>query len=384
MLMRCRIKESLQGFVATVMLATCAPIAAWGQADQSIAEDFSLFTAGSEEAPSTAINSTDERSRRAISTSRDGRATAHTRPTGPVRAINPDAYGAQLNTVVGHYDGAYVVKVRAKTLPGNKQDNARLNIGLWEDAANQYNQTNYYENFVTTKGEWREFTYEFNNTSYAGSDRMFVAFYTNDQVVIDDVSVERSTTLSAPTTYKATDYTPDGFTAHWSAVKGATHYLFSLFHNEATPVTEDHAYTENFASLSSGQLPEGWTYKSATGVAPTVYQNSEGGVASALMLRNGDVVTMPDDGGRITSLTFSIIECQLPKNPEDLWGTEIHVELWNGASWSDFTTIQVDASEYGNQLIHDIDWSRSTEREEQSVRACASACQDCPTTAPSD
>lgn len=29
---------------------------------------------------------------------------------------------------------------------------------------------------------------------------MFVAFYTNDQVVIDDVSVERSTTLSAPTT----------------------------------------------------------------------------------------------------------------------------------------------------------------------------------------
>lgn len=29
MLMRYRIKESLQGFVATVMLATCAPIAAW-------------------------------------------------------------------------------------------------------------------------------------------------------------------------------------------------------------------------------------------------------------------------------------------------------------------------------------------------------------------
>lgn len=84
---------------------------------------------------------------------------------------------------------------------------------------------------------------------------MFVAFYTNDQVVIDDVSVERSTTLSAPTTYKATDYTPDGFTAHWSAAKGATHYLFSLFHNEATPVTEDHAYTENFASLASASCP---------------------------------------------------------------------------------------------------------------------------------
>lgn len=379
MLMRYRIKESLQGFVATVMLATCAPIAAWGQADQSIAEDFSLFTAGSEEAPSTAINSTDGTIPSRYFHQPGWTGYGVHQANGTCALINPDAYGAQLNTVVGHYDGAYVVKVRAKTLPGNKQDNARLNIGLWEDAANQYNQTNYYENFVTTKGEWREFTYEFNNTSYAGSDRMFVAFYTNDQVVIDDVSVERSTTLSAPTTYKATDYTPDGFTAHWSAVKGATHYLFSLFHNEATPVTEDHAYTENFASLSSDQLPEGWTYQSATGAAPTVYQNSEGGVASALMLRNGDVVTMPDDGGRITSLTFSIIECHLPKNPEDLWGTEIHVQLWNGTSWSDFTTIQVDASEYGNQLIHDIDWSRFMEKDKykcQSVRFRLSGLPD--------
>ena len=196
MLMRCRIKESLQGFVATVMLATCAPIAAWGQADQSIAEDFSLFTAGSEEAPSTAINSTDGTIPSRYFHQPGWTGYGVHQANGTCALINPDAYGAQLNTVVGHYDGAYVVKVRAKTLPGNKQDYARLNIGLWEDAANQYNQTNYYENFVTTKGEWREFTYEFNNTSYAGSDRMFVAFYTNDQVVIDDVSVERSTTLS--------------------------------------------------------------------------------------------------------------------------------------------------------------------------------------------
>lgn len=100
MLMRCRIKESLQGFVATVMLATCAHIAAWGQADQSIAEDFSLFTAGSEEAPSTAINST------------DGTIPSHYfhqpgwtgygvhQANGTCALINPDAYGAQLNTAV--------------------------------------------------------------------------------------------------------------------------------------------------------------------------------------------------------------------------------------------------------------------------------------------
>ena len=351
-------KKALKTVVFILTMAVGRPIASIAQSVQAVSEDFSLFMEGSEETPSSVINNTDG--------SIPSRYFHHTGWTGygihqaggACALINPDNYGAQLNTATGCYDGAYIVKVRAKTLPGNRQDNARVNIGLWEDAANQYNQTRYYENFVTTKSEWREFTYEFNNTAYAGSNRMFVAFFTNDQVLIDDVSVSRAQTLSAPTTYPATDYTREGFTAHWSPVESATHYLFSLFHNESNTVTEERHYTEDFSSLTTGQLPEGWTYKSGSGEAPELYENAAEGVPSALVFKNGDVITMPDNGGRLTSLTFSIIECNLPKNPEDLWGTEIHVELWNGVSWTDFTTIQVDAAEYGNQLVHEIDWSR--------------------------
>lgn len=379
MFTRVEVKNVFRSVAAAVVLATCSPVTVWGQENQSISEDFSLFTAGSEDSPSAVINETDGTIPSSYFHQSGWTGYGVHQAGGSCALISPDAYGAQLNTVVGNYDGSYVVKVRAKTLPSNRQDNARVNIGLWEDAPNQYNQTQYYENFVTTKSEWREFTYEFNNTAYAGSDRMFVAFYTNDQVLIDDISVFKPETLTAPVTYRATDYTPDGFTAHWSPVENATHYLFSLYHNEATPVTEEHSFTENFSSLATGRLPEGWGYTSTSGAAPELYQNPSEDVPSALMFRNGDVVTMPDNGGRFTSLSFSLIECKLPKDPTDLWGTELHVDLWNGVNWVEFTTIQIDASEYGNQLIHDIDWSRFMEKDKykcQTVRFRMSGLPD--------
>lgn len=373
------VKNVFSAVAFTVAMTAVAPISASAQSDQTVSEDFSLFTAGSEDSPSAAINNTDGSIPAQYFHQTGWTGFGIHQAGGACALINPDNYGAQLNTAVGTYDGSYVVKVRAKTLPSNSQDNARLNVGLWEDAASQYNQTNYYENFVTTKGEWREFTYEFNNTAYAGSNRMFVSFYTNDQVLIDDISVSRSETLAAPIGYNATDYTADGFTAHWAPVNNATHYLFSLFHNEDTPVTEEHSLTEDFSSLASGKFPEGWTYKSGTGAAPELYENAAEGVPSALMFRNGDVVTMPDNGGTLTSLSFSIIECKLPANPSDLWGIEIHVELWNGLNWIDFTTIQVDAAEYGYELRHDIDWSRFMEKDQykcQSVRFRMSGLPD--------
>lgn len=373
------IKDYVRTLSVLLLLAFLVPGAVRAQGGQSINEDFSLFTAGSEDAPSSEINNTDGSIPDRYFHQSGWSGYGVHQAGGACALINPDNYGAQLNTMIGNFDGPYIVKVRAKTLGSNAQDNARLNIGLWEDALNQYNQTPYYENFVTSKSEWRTFTYEFNNTAYAGSANMFVAFYTNDKVLIDDVTIYRPETLIAPTAYQATNYTPGGFTAHWSAVNGATHYLFSLFHNEEQPVTEEHEYTESFASLAHGQLPEGWTFQSANGSEPEFYENAAEGVPSALMFRNGDIVTMPDNGGRLTSLSFSLIECQLPQNPDDLWGTEIHVELWNGVNWVNFTTIQVDADEYGDQLIHDIDWSRFMEKDQykcQSVRFRISGLPD--------
>jgi len=75
-------------------------------------------------------------------------------------------------------------------------------------------------------------------------------------------------------------------------VENATHYLFSLFHNVKTPVTQTEDFTEDFSSLSDGTLPEGWTYTPGTsGAAPELYVNEEGGVKSAIKIKNGDTLS---------------------------------------------------------------------------------------------
>lgn len=344
---------------ATIMVASATPYVASAQTSvTAIDEDFSLFTSGSEQSPSDAINSDDGTIPARYFHESGWTGYGVHQAGGSCALINPDNYGAQLNTTLGNYSGQYVVTVRAKTLAENYQNNARLSIGLWQEAENQYNQTSYYENFVTTKDEWREFTYTFNNTSFTSSNRMLIAFYTNDKVLIDDVHIYKPTTLVAPTLLGASDFTADGFTANWMPVENATHYLVSVFHNEKNPVTETLDFSEDFASLSSGNMPQGWTYTSQSGTPAEIYENPDGGVTSAVKFKTGDVVEMPDNGGTYTSLSFSIIEVKMPRNIEDIWGTEIFVDLWNGFQWTNFTTIQVDADEYGGLLRHEIDWTR--------------------------
>ena len=344
---------------AAVTMAMPSALFAQTTSTTKIDEDFSLFTAGSESSPSSAINSEDGSIPSSYFHQAGWSGFGVCQAGGACALINPDQYGAQLNTTVGNYAGAYVVKVRAKTLASNSSNNARFSIGLWQESDNQFNQTTYYENFITSKDEWREFTYSFNNTDYTQSNRMLIAFYTDGNVLIDDVHIAKSNTLQAPTLTGASDFKADGFTANWMPVENATHYLFSLFHNVKNPVTEEKEFSESFASLKDGgSMPEGWTFTSQDGSAPEFYSNDKEKVASAVKFKTGDVIEMPDNGGAFTSLSFSILEVKMPRNIEDLWGTEIHVDLWNGLSWESFTTIQPDASEYGEQFEHEIDWSR--------------------------
>lgn len=364
------VTTTIKTLAVASFMTVAVPFAASAQTTD-ISEDFSLFTEGSEDSPSSAINSEDGViPARYFNTTGWSGYGVH-QAGGACALISPDQYGAQLNTVVGTYTGAYVVKVRAKTLGSNYQNNTRLNIGLWEEGESQYNQTTYYENYVTTKSEWREFTFKFNNnSSYANSNRMFVAFHTDGNVLIDDIHIYKSKELTAPKAYRATNFTVDGFTANWAPVENATHYLFSLFHNEKTPVTQNLDFTEDFSCLSNGTLPEGWTYTPGTsGAAPEQYVNEEGGVPSAIKIKNGDVLTLPDNGGRLTEFTFSLIECKMPRNVEDLYGTELIVEMWDGFNWKVFTTVQIDASEYGSQLRHDFDWSRFFKKDQYKSTA---------------
>ena len=227
------VSTTIKTLAVTAIMTVAVPFAATAQTTD-ISEDFSLFTEGSEDSPSAAINSENGNipARYFHTTGWSGYGVHQA--GGACALINPDQYGAQLNTVVGTYSGAYVVKVRAKTLSSNYQDNTRLNIGLWEEAENQYNQTTYYENFVTTKSEWREFTFKFdNNFIYANSNRMLVSFYTDGKVLIDDVRVQQvDQNVETPHLLPHRAYTGNSFKPAWNKVEGADKYLVNVYNSD--------------------------------------------------------------------------------------------------------------------------------------------------------
>ena len=278
--------STIKAIAFTAVFAAATPLA-YAQSTTELEEDFSLFTAGSESEPSSAIsNETGTIPSSYFHQSGWSGYGVH-QAGGACALISPDNYGAQLYTPLGAYIGEYEVKVRAKTLASNYRDNAQLTIGLWEDAATQYNQTPYHEPFTTTKSEWREFTFYFNNTTY-NSSNLLIAFSTLDKVLIDDVKISRPTTLTAPTPAGISGFKADGFTAHWNAVNGATHYLFSLFHNVKEGETEEQTFLENFTSMkTSGKLPEGWGYKSQSGKEPEFFEKSAASLAGIVEMSFG-------------------------------------------------------------------------------------------------
>lgn len=355
-------------FVAA--LATATPMA-YAQSTTELEEDFSRFTAGSESSPSSAINDATGTIPSSYFHQSGWSGYGVHQAGGACALISPDNYGAQLYTPLGAYVGEYEVKVRAKTLASNYRDNAQLTIGLWEDAASQYNQTTYHEPFTTTKSEWREFTFYFNNTTF-NSSNLLIAFSTNDQVLIDNVKIGKPATLTAPTPVGISGFNANGFTAHWNAVNGATHYLFSVFHNVKENENTEKDFLETFSSMkTSGKLPEGWGYKSQSGKEPEFFENSDKGIEGALLFKNGDVITMPDNGGYYTSLEINIVECKMPKNAEEIGNAQIIVELFDGFAWKYFTTIYVDASDYGqDKIFHDFDWTRFVKQDKYK---CTSA-----------
>lgn len=374
--------STIKAIAFTAVFAAATPLA-YAQSATELEEDFSLFTAGSESEPSSAIsNETGTIPSSYFHQSGWSGYGVH-QAGGACALISPDNYGAQLYTPLGAYIGEYEVKVRAKTLASNYRDNAQLTIGLWEDAATQYNQTPYHEPFTTTKSEWREFTFYFNNTSY-NSSNLLIAFSTLDKVLIDDVKISRPTTLTAPTPAGISGFKADGFTAHWNAVNGATHYLFSLFHDVKEGETEEQTFLENFTSMkTSGKLPEGWGYKSQSGKEPEFFEKSADGIKGALLFKNGDVITMPDNGGYYNTLEINIVECKMPKNAEEIGDAQIIVELFDGHAWKKFTTIYVDASDsmvrtkYSTTSTGHV----SLHRTSTSVLLCASVLRASPTTA---
>ena len=110
--------STIKAIAFTAVLAAATPLA-YAQSATELEEDFSLFTAGSESEPSSAIsNETGTIPSSYFHQSGWSGYGVH-QAGGACALISPDNYGAQLYTPLGAYIGEYEVKVRAKTLASN-------------------------------------------------------------------------------------------------------------------------------------------------------------------------------------------------------------------------------------------------------------------------
>lgn len=103
--------------------------------------------------------------------------------------------------------------------------------------------------------DWHEYSVTFDNKlSNNSSFIQFNAMYC--PVLLDDIKVTADYTgfLPSPTALEATDFTLEGFTAHWTKVRIADSYLFSAFSRTQSGPEQELIY-----GFNNGKMAEGWT-----------------------------------------------------------------------------------------------------------------------------
>ncbi len=306
-----------------------SPIMAEAQSLTIVNEDFSKFTAGTEDVPDANFINDDEWNIPESYTHQPGWTGFGVAQAGGTCALCYPDYGGVLNTPLGDYSGTVHVKFRMKTLDTNSYDKVSINVGLCHDL--DYATLIADESASSKKGEWTDYDFTFVCT-YGGTDA-FVQFNSYDYVLIDDVQVTRENNhVAEPKLLAPTDFTYDGFTANWQAVGAADQYLLTVYKQVPTSDEDSIAYATDFSELFDDRMPDGWTYSGTDGSEPTLYQNTDSAVNSAILLHNGDTIQLPDNGGKLLTLSFSLLEASLPANLEDIDGC-VYLEGWDGYRW---------------------------------------------------
>lgn len=195
-------------------------------------EDFSKFTAGSEETPDlTEISDIESGEIPASYTNIFGWYGAGIFQAGGTCFIDiveypsgDDDTGVLETPYLDLSDngGKFTVKFRAKSKLAAGDNLSVFSINYAEDQ--------YSVNRVSITNTWQEYTLTFND----GKDGNVIQFYTlNGTWLLDDVRVLQdvgSTTFPAPAANAASDITETTFVASWTPVDGATAYLLSVYY----------------------------------------------------------------------------------------------------------------------------------------------------------
>lgn len=284
-----------------------------------INEDFSGFTDGTEDNPSTATILDDMGNfvnksalkpySEALSYKQWGGAGIFS--AGGCLAITN---GMFLNTPAGDMSGEVTLTFRARLSKagGSTTLNALKLMFLSRSSILDYEVK-----FYDLTDEWQTFTYTSTLGQFEHSGFQFYSMYASNIILVDDIRLEQTrTSIPAPKVHEAENMTDTSFKAVWNKSIEADHYLLRVFtkneSNELMTVSEgfDNIKADDKGNIdaASPNYPEGWEFAwKADDLSNHIAKGEGAGTGNKQAVRlidTGDAITSPYCPEGIKSLKF--------------------------------------------------------------------------------
>lgn len=284
-----------------------------------IDEDFSGFTDGMEDNPSTATMLDDMGNfvnksalkpySEALSYKQWGGAGIFS--AGGCLAI---ANGMFLNTPAGDMSGEVTLTFRARL---SKAGGSTTLNALKLMFISRSSLVDYEVKFYNLTDEWQTFTYTSTLGEFEHSGFQFYSMYASNIILVDDIRLEQTrTSIPAPKVHEAENMTDTSFKAVWNKSIEADHYLLSVFtKNESKELMTVSEGFDNIKADDKGNIdaaspnyPEGWEFAWKDNDLSNHIAKGEGAGTdnkqAVRLIDTGDAITTPYCPEGIKSLKF--------------------------------------------------------------------------------
>lgn len=224
------------------------------------------------------------------------------------------ANGMFLNTPAGDMSGEVTLTFRARL---SKAGGSTTLNALKLMFISRSSLVDYEVKFYSLTDEWQTFTYTSTLGDFEHSGFQFLSMYDSNIVLVDDIRLEQTrTSIPAPKVQEAENMTDTSFKAVWNKSIEADHYLLSVFtkneSNELMTVSEgfDNIKADDKGNIdaTSPNYPEGWEFAWKDNDLSNHIAKGEGAGTdnkqAVRLIDTGDAITTPYCPEGIKSLKF--------------------------------------------------------------------------------
>lgn len=224
------------------------------------------------------------------------------------------ANGMFLNTPAGDMSGEVTLTFRARL---SKAGGSTTLNALKLMFISRSSLVDYEVKFYSLTDEWQTFTYTSTLGDFEHSGFQFLSMYDSNIVLVDDIRLEQvKTSIPAPKVQEAENMTDTSFKAVWNKSIEADHYLLSVFtkneSNELMTVSEgfDNIKADDKGNIdaTSPNYPEGWEFAWKDNDLSNHIAKGEGAGTdnkqAVRLIDTGDAITTPYCPEGIKSLKF--------------------------------------------------------------------------------